>query len=87
MMDFAKYLARRELVTTGLNIFDDKPESFRAWQSSFFNATQGLELTASEELDLLIKWLGKESSDHVKRIRAVYISNPQAALQLSWTRL
>ena len=87
MMDFAKYLARRELVTTGLNKFDDQPESFRAWQSSFFNATQGLELTASEELDLLIKWLGKESSDHVKRIRAVYVSNPQAALQLSWTRL
>ena len=55
MMDFAKYLARRELVTTGLNKFDDQPESFRAWQSSFFNATQGLELTASEELDLLIK--------------------------------
>lgn len=32
MIDFAKYLARRELVTTGLTKFDDQPKSFRAWQ-------------------------------------------------------
>lgn len=87
MIDFAKYLARRELVTTGLNKFDDRPESFRAWHSSFFNATQGLELTASEKLDLLVKWLGKESSDHVRRIRAAYVSDPESALHLCWTRL
>lgn len=87
IMDFAKYLARRELVTTGLTKFDDQPESFRAWESSFLNATQDLELTASEELDLLVKWLGNESSEHVKRIRAVHIANPQAALDLSWIRL
>ena len=60
MMDFAKFLARRELVTTGLTKFDDTPENFRAWQSSFLNATQGLGITYSEELDLLVKWLGKE---------------------------
>lgn len=68
MIDFAKYLARRDLVTTVLTKFDDQPESFRAWQSSFLNAPQGFELTASEELDLLVRWLGKESSEHVKRI-------------------
>lgn len=50
-------------------------------------ATQGLDLTASEELDLLIKWLGNESSDRIRRIRAVYVTDPQAALHLSWTRL
>ena len=87
MIDFAKYLARRELVTTGLTKFDDQPESFRAWQSSFLNATQDLDLTASEELDLLVKWLGKESSEHIKRMRAVHVTNPEAALQMSWTRL
>ena len=46
-----------------------------------------MDLSASEELDLLVKWLGRESSEHVKRIRAVHITNPQAALRLSWTRL
>lgn len=44
-------------------------------------------LTYGEELDLLIKWLGKESSDHVKRIRVVHVTNPHDALQLSWVRL
>lgn len=48
MIDFAKFLVHRELVTTGLTKFDDSPENFRAWQSSFFNATQGLGLTYSE---------------------------------------
>ncbi len=68
MLDFAKYLARRELVNTSLVKFDDRPESFRAWKSAFVGATEGLGLTAGEELDLLIRWLGKESSDHVKRL-------------------
>lgn len=87
MIDFAKFLARRELITTGLFKFDDTPENFRAWQSSFLNATEDVGLTYSEELDLLVKWLGKESSDHVKRIRAVYTTDPKAALEMSWDRL
>lgn len=87
MEGFAKFLARRELVTTGLSKFDDTPENYRAWESSFLNATRGLGLTYGEELDLLVKWLGKESSEHVRRIRSVYVTNPQAALYLSWQRL
>lgn len=55
MLDFAKYLASRELVTTGLTKFDDNPESFRAWEFSFVNAMQDLQLSANEELDLLVK--------------------------------
>lgn len=85
MLGLARFLARRELVTSGLTKFDDNPENFRAWESSFFNATQ--DFSASEELDLLVRWLGKEMSDHVKGIRAVYVTNPEAALQLSWRRL
>lgn len=77
MLDFARILARRELVTTGLTKFDDSPENFRAWEFSFCNATQDLQLLASEELDVLVKWLGKELSDNVKRICAVYVTNPQ----------
>ena len=87
MADFVKYLARRELVTTSLNQFDDQPESFRAWQSSFLNAIRGLDLSPSEELDLLTKWLGKESSNHVRRMRQVHVNNPGAALRKAWDRL
>lgn len=33
--EFAKYLIRREFVSTGLLQFDDKPENYWAWKTSF----------------------------------------------------
>ncbi len=87
MLDFARFLARRELVNTGFTKFDDRPETFRAWKSAFINAIQGLDLTAGEELDLLTKWLGKDSSEHVRRIRSIHVSDPSAALVMAWNRL
>ncbi len=87
MMDLVKFLARRELVSSGLTRFDDRPESYRAWRSSFINTIKDLGLTASEELDLLSKWLGKESSEYVRRLRAVHIGNPDTALKMVWNRL
>lgn len=30
-----RYLCRRDLVSTGLTTFDDQPDSYRAWKSSF----------------------------------------------------
>ncbi|KAI7808136.1 hypothetical protein IRJ41_016509 [Triplophysa rosa] len=83
----AQYLARRDLVSSSLYQFDDQPEQYRAWQSSYNSATQGLGLTATEELDLMTKWLGRESSNHVKRQRSVYITNPFIALMKVWERL
>ena len=46
-----------------------------------------MNLSASKELDLLTKWLGKESSTYVIRLRSVHIGNPNAALQMVWARL
>jgi hypothetical protein len=85
--DLAKCLARNQLVTSGIIIFDDKPENYWAWKSSFESATAGLDLTAGEELDLLSKWLGQESSQHVRRIKAVNIRRPQTGLDMAWERL
>lgn len=85
--DFVRYLTRRELVNTGLVQFNDKPESFRAWQRSFQNAVKGLNLTASEKMDLLVKWLGKESPEDAKRMRSVHINQPLKGLDMIWTRL
>lgn len=52
-------LARRDVVSSILYEFDDRPESYRAWHSSFISATGRLGLTPTEELDLLTEWLGK----------------------------
>jgi len=87
MSDITRYLVRRELVNSGLIKFNDRPESYWAWKSSFYNAIGGLNLSASEELDLLTKWLGNQSSEHVIRIRSVHVANPAIGLRRAWDRL
>ncbi len=87
MSDLARFLARRELINVGLTKFDDHPENYWAWKSSFLNATSGLKLTSSEQLDLLIKWLGSRSSEYVRRIRSVNIRYPDVGLKMAWDRL
>ncbi|XP_060126117.1 uncharacterized protein LOC132591490 isoform X1 [Zootoca vivipara] len=86
-IDFAKFLAKRELVTKGLEKFNDQPESYRAWRASFQNAIEGLDLSCWEEMDLLVKWLGKESAEHAKRIRTININYPGIGLKMIWNRL
>ncbi|XP_055012739.1 uncharacterized protein LOC129409873 [Boleophthalmus pectinirostris] len=85
--DFARYLIRKELVSTGLLQFDDKPENYWAWKASFISATKDLNLSAREEVDLLTKWLGPKSSEQAKRIRAVHALNPTASAKMIWERL
>lgn len=85
--DLTKYLIRREMVSSGLLKFDDCPENYWAWKASFVNSTRELNLTAREELDLMVKWLGKDSSEQVKRIRSVHVLNATAAISMAWQRL
>lgn len=87
MSDITRYLVRRKLVNSGLIKFNDRPESYWVWKSSFHNAIAGLNLSASEELNLLTKWLGNQSSEHVMRIRSVHVANPAAGLRRAWDRL
>ncbi len=87
MSDFVRFFARRELVSSGLLQFSDHPESYRAWEVSFLNAIRGLDVTESEEMDLLVKWLGAESAEHVRRIRAVHVHCPERGLKMVWNRL
>ena len=86
-LDLVKCMARSQLVTTGLTAFDDKPENYWAWKSSFQSAIVGLDLSPREELDVLIKWLGKQSSEHARRIKAVNMRDPSRGLMMIWERL
>ena len=86
-VDLAKFLAKNQLVSSGLTKFDDLPEHYVAWRETFINTTQHLELSASEEIDLLIKWLGKDSSEQALRIRCVNVRQPALGLKIIWERL
>ncbi|XP_036952753.1 uncharacterized protein LOC119018863 isoform X3 [Acanthopagrus latus] len=85
--DLARYLIRREMVSGGLLQFDDKPENYWSWKASFLSATKDLNLSPREELDLMTKWLGAESSEQAKRIRAVHVLNPAVGVNMVWQRL
>ncbi|XP_045561091.1 uncharacterized protein [Salmo salar] len=85
--DLTKYQLCHEMVSSGLLKFDDRPENYWAWKASFLNATRNLNLSAREELDLITKWLGAESSEQAKRIRSVHILNATAELNVVWQRL
>ncbi|XP_026147341.1 uncharacterized protein LOC113121247 [Carassius auratus] len=85
--DLANYMVRKEMVSSGLVKFDDHPENYWAWKSSFQDVTKDLGLTAREELDLLTKWLGPESSMQAKRIRSVHAHFPIAGVRMLWQRL
>ncbi|KAJ8346861.1 hypothetical protein SKAU_G00282620 [Synaphobranchus kaupii] len=85
--DLARFLAKSQLVTGGLTKFDDKPENYLSWKATFQSTIADLGLTASEEVNLLIKWLGPESSEHARRVKAVNIRHPSAGLGMIWTRL
>ncbi|XP_069809647.1 uncharacterized protein [Dendropsophus ebraccatus] len=87
MSEFARYMLRRELTKTGLTRFDDQPENYRGWKCAFRTAISDLGITAAEELDLLIRWLGPQSTERIKRLRSVHIGNPAAGLTSAWERL
>ncbi|XP_025763438.1 uncharacterized protein LOC112847035 [Oreochromis niloticus] len=85
--DLVKFLAKSQLVSSGLTKFDDLPEHYKAWRETLINTIESLSLSASEEMVLLIKWLGKESGEHAIRIRSVSIRQPNVGLRMIWERL
>lgn len=87
MAGVVKFLCRKDLLSIRMTRFDDRPDGFRAWASSFKAMTSGLDLSAQEELDLLIKWLGPESSAQSSRLRSVYVQDYEAGLNAVWKRL
>lgn len=85
--ELARFIARSQLVSTGLMKFDDRAENYWAWKASFTNAADNIGLTVAEETDLLIKWLGKESSEQARRLKAAYIRDPVSGIRAIWQRL
>ncbi|XP_075436064.1 uncharacterized protein LOC142472776 [Ascaphus truei] len=82
LTDMGKYL-----IWESLTNFDDCPENYRAWKFGFKDVIQRLGFSEREELILLTKWLGKESAEHAKRLRAATINHPRRGLDLVWERL
>ncbi|KAM9321176.1 LOW QUALITY PROTEIN: uncharacterized protein PAF06_005735 [Gastrophryne carolinensis] len=87
MSEFARFMVSRELINTSLSKSDDCAENYRAWKATFKAAIANLNLTAEQELDLMIKWLGPGSTNRIKSLRTVYVGQAEAGLATTWQRL
>ena len=80
-------LKKNGLLLSRLSHFNDKPESFAVWKASFKNIMKELSVTPFEDMDLLVKWLGPDSSKHALSIRSSNADNPSKGLQRIWDRM
>ncbi|XP_023930308.1 uncharacterized protein LOC106157407 [Lingula anatina] len=87
MTGIMNYLLKKELLLTRLTTFQETPETYASWKESFVSMKKDLALSASEEVDLLIRWLGPTSRKHAISIKTANPSQPQKAVKEIWERL
>ena len=85
--DFTKFLLKKDILSSRLTPFNDLPESYMSWKSTFRSVIVDIGASPAEEIDLLIKWLGSSSKRHAVALKAAYISNPTEGLLRIWDRL
>ena len=78
--EFTKLIVKKGLLPSRLTKFNDKPEFFAVWKSSFVKVMFELNVTPVEEMDLLVKYLGPESSKQAVSLQAANAINPQRGL-------
>lgn len=84
--EHTRFLMKKDLLLSRFTVFNDQPVSFPVWKSSFINISQDLGVNPTEELDLLLKWIGSDSTKHAQSIRIANASNPAEALRKMWTK-
>lgn len=57
MSDLTRFLLKKDLLFSRFSHFNDKPETFTTWKTSFKSITEELQVTPFEEMDLLVKFL------------------------------
>lgn len=85
--ELTRFLMKKDLLLSRFTVFNDQPESFPVWKSSFVNISRDLGVNPREELDLLLKWLGPDSNKHAQSRRIANASDPAEALRKVWERL
>lgn len=84
---FIQFMARREVIANKIEKFDDRPENLNTWKAAFKNMTNDVNITASEELALMLEYTTGESKRLVQRLRNAYVENPTAGVGESWKKL
>ena len=80
----SNHLFKRDLFLNRLVNFDDNAENYLSWKFSFKNVMMELGVSATEEFDLLIKYLGKGSSKSALSMKNSNPHDPACGLSLLW---
>ena len=80
-------LLKRDLLLNSVVNFNDAPENYLSWKFSFKNVMTELGVAAADELDLLIKYLGKDSTKSALSMKVSNPHDPARGLSLLWSRL
>ena len=85
--EIGQFLIRKELLISRLTEFNEKPETYEAWKTSFKRLVTELKLTPSDELEMLSKWLGPTSRKYAESSRNSNMADPARGVKLLWERL
>lgn len=81
------YLLKKDLVSQRLRRYDDDPSSYNVWKGTFKAIVSEDTLSDLEEIDLLLRWFGPESTVQVTSIRRANPNDAKIALKKIWERL
>lgn len=85
--EFCRFLIKKDLILSRLNKYNDNPMHYMAWKLSFKGIMTELDVSPTEELDLLIRYLGPDSSKQASTLRAYNAGNPDGTVRKIWERL
>lgn len=86
LSEFTRFLLMKDLLMSRPKNFSDRPESYSIWKATFQSVMKKRKVS-TEEIDLLIKYLGHESSKHANSIKIFNVNNPTRWLQRVCQRL
>lgn len=66
----------KDFQLTRFTNFDDRPQRFNSWSSSFRNVVRELYVAQFEKMDLLVKWLDPGSSKFARTLRSANTPDP-----------
>nr|XP_022312019.1 uncharacterized protein LOC111117241 [Crassostrea virginica] len=85
--EMARLFMKKDILMSRLTQFSDKAEHYLIWKAKFLGIMKDLQVTPTEELDLLVRWLGPESSNQALRMQASHPTNPNMGIKRVWDRL
>ncbi|XP_006812352.1 uncharacterized protein LOC102804307 [Saccoglossus kowalevskii] len=85
--EMGNIMFRKELLSSSLRTFNDSATSYRAWKALMMSTISELNVPPSQQVNLIMRWLGNSSRELVTPLQSVYVDKPIEALKHIWNLL